>query len=297
MPYIGTHLSLSTKKDHKLYNTLLDAKVLKLNAIQIFTKSPSSFSNTKIDEEDTKLAQQFLKENHMYLVIHGQYIINFCKDPKKSSWGIHSIIQDLTILNNSVQTSLDTGVVIHMGKNVDKHTEEECIEHFKNNLITTLTYNNFIDTLKDNVHIILETSVKSKNGNDIFYTIPMLAKLYKILPDKIKKHIKFCIDTCHVFASGYSLSETQGVKDYFETFDKLIGVKNIAVIHLNDSKNPQHSCLDRHEDLMYGHIFKDNVHPLKDIINFAKKNNIPIITETPHKACTLEEEQKLLKSL
>ena len=63
-----------------------------------------------------------------------------------------------------------------------------------------------------------------------------------------------CFDTCHAFAAGYDLSSLDGVKKTVSDFDKNIGLENLYLIHLNDSKGNVGNCLDRHEHIGKGKI-------------------------------------------
>lgn len=274
--HYGTHISISKS----LYSNLLVSKeILDCNSFQIFTKSPIKYGKIGISQEDMEQSAKFIKENKIYLVIHGQYIINFCK---YVPWAIESLAQDMLFLENFVDNkNLPTGVIIHMGKDTIDVGEDICIDNFISCLDKTIE-----KVGEGNTNIILETSVKSKN--DKFYKIENLAKLYHKLNTNTKKRVKFCIDTCHIFSSGYNISIVSGMKDYFDNFDKLIGIKNIAVIHLNDSKNKVDSGLDRHESIGKGHIFGENMNSLRYLIQLAKNNNIPIITETNTKNKTEE---------
>ena len=103
-----------------------------------------------------------------------------------------------------------------------------------------------------------------------------------------KKYFKICIDTCHVWASGFELSEI------FQITEANGNLNDIAVIHINNSKNPINSHLDRHDMLGKGHIETD------DIIKFLKlikKNNrtLIMVLETPDED-NLANEFKLIKN-
>ncbi len=267
--HYGTHISISKS----LYSNLLVSKeILDCNSFQIFTKSPIKYGKIGLSQEDIEKSIRFVKENNIYLVIHGQYIINFCK---YIPWAVESLVQDMLFLENFIEDNkmLPTGVIIHMGKDTIEVGEDICINNFIKCLDKTIE-----QVGSGNTNIILETSVKSKN--DRFYNIENLSKLYHKLNTTTKKRVKFCIDTCHIFSSGYDISGINGMKEYFDNFDELIGIKNIAVIHLNDSKNKVGSGLDRHESIGKGYIFGEDFNSLKYLINLAKKNDIPIITET-----------------
>jgi deoxyribonuclease-4 len=163
-----------------------------------------------------------------------------------------------------------------MGKDTKNYGKERAFQNMVDNVNYILSnLSNFSNLFPV---LILETAVKTKNDICKFSTIEGLASLYKALGGHSK--IKFCIDTCHVFASGYDLSTKQGFDSFIDKFDKLIGIQHIVLFHLNDSKMPLNSGVDRHAPLTEGYIFKDNESTLKYIINFCIKQNISVITET-----------------
>lgn len=284
---LGTHIK-NTSRTCPLYNCINSSKLLKTNALQIFTKSPMRCGDIKFTDEDKDLAKTYLLNNDIYLVVHGQYILNFCKPPVKQPWAIHSIVQDLLLIDSVVNMSLPTGAIIHMGKNTLNLTRKECILNFKDAIEI------IIDKLGNlNINLILETSVRSKN--DIFYKIEDLAELYNTLSTKTKENVKFCIDTCHIFASGYDISTKKGMQEYFTTFDKLIGLKNVILIHLNDSQEPLDSGKDRHKAIGQGFIFDEkNLDNLQYLTQLSDKHSIPVITETAPE--DIEKELNLVRS-
>ena len=95
-----------------------------------------------------------------------------------------------------------------------------------------------------------------------------------------------CVDTCHIFAAGYNIKNKYVMLQYLDKFNELIGLEEIKLIHLNDSKNETGSKIDRHENLGVGFI---GLKPLLKFANFFIKQNVPVILETPH--------NKILKDL
>lgn len=259
--FYGTHLS----KSNGILNTLNYSKSLNLTNCQIFTKSPQKFMKIKETSSiDIDLIESFIQKNNFNLYIHSQYIINLCRTDL--NYAVHSVIEDLNYIKNS------KGVVIHMGKDTQNLGENQAFNNMKNNILTILS------NMKYDNYLILETSVKSKNDVCKFYSIESLAKLFNSLNKP--KNIKFCIDTCHIFASGYNVSSINGFNDFIKNFDKLIGIENICLFHLNDSKTILNSNVDRHANLTEGYIFKNNKETLKYIINWCIKHKITFITET-----------------
>jgi deoxyribonuclease-4 len=89
------------------------------------------------------------------------------------------------------------------------------------------------------------------------------------------------IDTCHAFAAGYDIKNEKGLSEFIKEIAVHIGLNNIKLIHLNDSKKGHNSHVDRHEHIGHGGIGKEG---LKKFINHPAFKNIPLILETPKKS-------------
>ena len=261
---------------HNIEKYIIEAHKLKCSALQVFlgNKTLTTLSEKyKPSIEEIKHIKELLKKYKIELYCHAILTLNYCNDPnsKRNLWGLTNLIYDMNLLHKLGGKAC----VIHTGhyktKKIDI-TKVEC-------------YHNFIESLKyilDNtkkVNIYIETPAHEKNT--ICSTIEELSELYSKIPFDYKKRVKICIDTCHIFVSGYNISIKKGVIDYFTKFDKLIGFKNIGLIHLNDSKGILNSHLDRHASIGEGYIFKDTKEGLIEIIKIADKYKITLILETP----------------
>ncbi len=117
----------------------------------------------------------------------------------------------------------------------------------------------------------------------------IINKLYAIS----HKPIGVCFDTAHAFASGYDLRDEKTVKETFKKFDRVLGLKNLKLIHANDSKVDLGSHKDRHDHIGEGKI---GMKGFQAIVNFAKKQKINLVIETPKDGKDLED-IKILKKL
>jgi len=265
---IGRHFSMSLG----MINVPQQAYTIGYTFFQIFLNSPKQFS---IKNKDKSELEKFSKELELYnltFVIHGSYTINFCQPINSSLFNlsIKSLTTDLK--DSSIIGNRCLGVIIHLGKNVaiNNITVKQAMENYVFGLKKSLEI-----TPKDTT-IILETG--ASQGSEVGSKLEDLSKIYSMLTNIEKRRIKFCVDTCHIWASGYDISTKEKVDNYFVLFDKYIGIAKIACIHFNDSKTVLNSHVDRHADLGYGYIGEEG---LKNVVQFAKKNNIPLIMETP----------------
>ena len=129
-----------------------------------------------------------------------------------------------------------------------------------------------LDDNDDDVYIALETM--AGKGSELGKTFEEIKQIYDGVHKKDR--LRVCFDTCHVNDAGYDL-----VGDYdgvFAKFDEVIGLDQIAVFHINDSKNPLGAHKDRHANIGEGEIGYDTLHRLVHDERFAQ---IPKILETP----------------
>jgi deoxyribonuclease-4 len=92
------------------------------------------------------------------------------------------------------------------------------------------------------------------------------------------KRLGVCLDTCHLLAAGYDICAPEGYADTFTRFGRLIGFSRLKVFHLNDSKKPLASRVDRHEHIGRGHL---GLEPFRRIVNDPRFRKLPMLLETP----------------
>jgi len=239
-------------------------KYKNLKCIQMFINI-----NDKYKKEYKKF-KNIAIENKQNIIVHLSYTINTAQTWTEYSWWITQCIIEI----KKAHQINARYVVLHLGKSLDID-----LNIALNNMYSSLLY--ISNKLKDiPIMILLETS--SGQGSEMCIKIDELSKfINKLLQNKnknISEKFGICIDTCHIFNAGYNLDSSIDVENYLKEFDKSIGIKNIKLIHLNNSKTEFNSRLDRHDNLEYGKI---NLEGIKEIIKFAKKLEIPLILETP----------------
>lgn len=257
---LGVHID-----SHDILASAQEAKKYDADIVQIFLTLPGTTTIKKRSEEELTKFKQYLINNNMLVVVHSSYTHNMAKEWNEYSWWIRNI--ELEIIDAYKIGAI--GLVIHMGKQLDL-TQEEAY----NNMYTSLMYLHNKTKKYESVKIFLETS--TGQGSELCYKLNELGYFYKKL--KKMKRFKICIDTCHVFSAGYNLSTFNQVKLFLETFDELIGLKYVGIIHLNDCKVKFASYIDRHANIGKGYIGLDG---LSEIYKFFVKMKIPLVLETP----------------
>jgi deoxyribonuclease-4 len=204
VPYYGAHMSIT----NGIVSAISDINEISGNMIQIFLSSPMML-NSKIDMKKfaPKIIDQIktkCEETNSKIVVHLPYVINLAKpldiNPLETK-SIKIIIKQLELshLIGSI------GCVVHVGKYTGL-TEIEGLENMYRSLKLIIDYIREHDL---NTYIILETS--AGQGTELLPTknnsLNDLAEFYARFDSADKKHIKICVDTCHVFAAGYDLKE------------------------------------------------------------------------------------------
>ena len=259
---IGSHVSMSGKD--MLLGSVKEALSYGSNTFMIYTGAPQNTRRKAISELHIPEARQLMEDAGMYpFIVHAPYIINLGNTIKPETFEIAT-----EFLQRELQRTEAMGggiLVLHPGSHVGAGVETGIHQ-----IIQGL---NQILTADCPVMIALETM--AGKGSEIGRSFEELKKIYEgvIYSDKLR----VCFDTCHVHDAGYDL-----VHDYenvFTEFDRILGLDQIAVIHLNDSKNPLSAGKDRHENLGFGHIGFDTLSRIACDKRFAQ---IPKILETPY---------------
>jgi deoxyribonuclease IV len=277
---IGRHLGLS----QGLAATPRMSKSIGYDIFQIFLGVPQQVISKPKSTKEIKDLAKALNETDQLMVIHASYTINLCHPPdsSKAITSVKSLVQDLKASELLGERCL--GVIIHMGKNIPANglDEDQALSNYRKGLRAALR------SSPPETTIILETG--AGQGSEVGTEIEGLAKIYHGLSEEHQSRITFCIDTCHIWAAGYDISSTKGVKSYFDEFDQAIGIDKISCIHFNNSKTPCGSCVDRHDDLNYGLIDPKG---LRAVARFACENKIPLVMETPLDAVDPETNQDI----
>ena len=256
---IGSHVSFN--KDMQLIKSVEEAISYKANTYMFYTGAPQNTKRVEIDDELTKQAKKIMEDNNIDInnvIVHAPYIINPAND-KNRDFNSSFLSQELIRVAKFGVTKL----VMHPGSHVGLGTDKG-IDNIIDVLKTVLESDTSVD-------ICLETM--AGKGTELGNSFEQLKK---IIDGVDNEHIKVCLDTCHINDAGYDLNDFDKVLD---EFDKIIGLEKLAVIHINDSKNPMGAHKDRHENIGYGYIGFDN---LINIIYHEKLKDVPKILETPY---------------
>lgn len=261
---IGSHVSMSGKD--MLLGSVKEALSYGANTFMFYTGAPQNTRRKAIDELKIDEAKALMAESGIELknvVVHAPYIINLANTVKPETYelAVDFLKQELERCE-AIGTSI---LVLHPGSHV-KAGEEVGL----NQIVEGLN-----EALKETTYqgkIALETM--AGKGSELGTTFEQIKYLmdHCLYPEKLG----VCLDTCHIHDGGYDLSDFDAILD---EFDKVIGLENLLVVHLNDSKNVRGAHKDRHANLGLGEIGFDI---LNGVAHNERIKDVPKILETPY---------------
>lgn len=259
---LGCHVGMSGKE--MMLGSVKEAIGFGANTFMLYTGAPQNTKRKDISELRIEEAQALMKEHGIEeFVVHAPYIINLANRVKPETFEIAVEFLELELARTEAMGS--ETLVLHPGSHVGEGVEAG-VEQIAKGINSVLTR----DT---KVHIALETM--AGKGSEIGRSFEELAMIY----DKViyNDKLRVCFDTCHTSDAGYDIiHDFDGV---MEDFDKLVGREQIAVFHMNDSKNVPGAAKDRHENFGFGKIGFD---ALMYIMNHKDFMEVPKILETPY---------------
>lgn len=261
---IGSHVGMSGKE--MFLGSVKEALSYGANTFMIYTGAPQNTRRKPIDQLKVEEGLALMNEHGIgEYVIHAPYIINLANTVKAETYQL--AVEFLTLELERTAAMKSKTLILHPGAHVGAG-EDAGIAQIVKGLNEVLSH----DKNKE-VKIALETM--AGKGTELGRTFEQLARIYDGVDHN--ERLRVCFDTCHTNDSGYD------VKDRFEEvigeFDKILGIDQIAVFHINDSKNPRGARKDRHENLGFGSIGFES---LKNIIYHKDFTQIPKILETPY---------------
>ena len=262
MAILGAHMSIAGG----YYKAVEEAHRCGCECVQIFTKNNNQWRAKPITETDIHEFRSKLKElNIGHPISHSSYLINLAS-PKPELWK-KSVAAFIVELERAEALGIPY-VVLHPGAFVDS-SEAQGIRR----VIRAL----------DQVHrslkgIAAQCLLETTAGQDtnLGWQFDQLARMLDGVREP--ERLGVCLDTCHVFAAGYSMDTEKAYKKTMRELNQTIGVKRVRAFHLNDSRRELGSRVDRHEHIGRGHM---GLEPFRWLLADRRFRKIPMYLETP----------------
>ena len=259
---LGCHVGMAGKE--MFLASAKEAASYGANVFMLYTGAPQNTRRKDISELNIEAGWEYARQHGIEeIVVHDPYIINLANTVKPETYELAVEFLEKEIIRTAAMRSRI--MVLHPGSHVNAGVEAGIAQVIKG-LNTVLNQND------DDVYIALETM--AGKGSEVGRTFEELKAIYDGV-DK-KDRLRVCFDTCHVNDAGYDI--VNHYDEVFEEFDKVIGLDQIAVFHINDSMNPLGAHKDRHANIDKGSIGYETLHRLVHDERFI---DVPKILETP----------------
>ena len=259
---IGSHVSMSGKE--MLLGSAKEAASYGANTFMFYTGAPQNTRRKEISELNIDAAWDYMDENGIGdIIVHAPYIINLANTVKKETYEL--AVEFLAKEIERTAACHSQVLVLHPGAHVGAGPEAGIRQAIRglNEVLSSDTP----------CYVALETM--AGKGSEIGRSFEELAAIYDGVVHNEK--LRVCFDTCHTSDAGYDI--IHHFDDVIDKFDQILGKEQIAVFHINDSKNIPGAAKDRHANIGFGEIGFD---ALNYIVHHKDFKNIPKILETPY---------------
>jgi deoxyribonuclease-4 len=280
---VGAHMSIAKGFDQSIYQ----GESIGCSVIQIFTHSNRRWLFKPLTKKAIEAYRIALKNSNIaQVIVHASYLVNCAVENEEiRAKTINNLLMELELC---AELGIDS-IVVHPGT-CDDSDEDVCLHRVS--FAIDQIYEQFLQQERAHIpHIVLESM--AGQGKSIGYTFEQLN--YIRSGCNYKQYVRYCIDTAHTFAAGYDWRRAEGYQEIMNTIDIILGFELVALFHVNDSKKPFNSHVDRHQNIGKGEI---GMEPFRRLMNDARCALIPKILETPHETLEqLAEDVALLRSL
>jgi len=262
--YLGCHVSMSGP-DYYL-GSVKEALSYEANTFMFYTGAPQNTIRLPLERLKINEGRALIKESGIdesKIVVHAPYIINIANQLNVDNYELGK-----RHLLNEIQRTYAFGpkiLVLHPGSHVSTG-----VENGIDSIVKAL--NEVLDKDGTDVKIALETMAGkgSEMGTSFEQFKEIISKLNK--PERVG----ICLDTCHINDNDYDVSDMDSILD---SFDEILGLDKLFVVHVNDTKNPRGAHKDRHENIGYGYL---GFETLNKVVHHPRLAGIPMILETPY---------------
>jgi deoxyribonuclease-4 len=261
--HLGAHLSTAGG----LHTSFARGEELGCAAIQIFLSSPRQWRGRDLSEEDVaRFHDAWQASGCVACYAHDIYLTRLgSRDRTIRRKSRTSLVQEIRTCG---LLGLN-GLVVHPAGDPGAPRPDRVLERVSRSLDAVLE-----ESDEDGTPILLETT--AGQGSDVGHRFEQLARI--IEKTRHAERLGVCLDTCHVFAAGYEISCDEGYQDTLEAFDRLVGLDRLRLLHLNDSRRPLGSRVDRHTHIGEGEI---GAAAFGRILRDPRLEGLPKLIETP----------------
>ena len=259
MLYIGNHTTSSKGYENMARQMIANGG----NTFAFFTRNPRGGKAKEINEKDIEKFLALAGEHHFgRIVAHAPYTLNACAAKENlREFARETMADDLKRMEYTPGNYYN----FHPGSHTGQGSEEGI-------RLIAETLNKILKP-EQTTTVLLETM--AGKGTEVGRSFEELAAILERV--ELSDHMGVCLDTCHVYDAGYDI--VRDLDGVLEHFDRVVGMKRLKAIHINDSKNPFASHKDRHEKIGEGSL---GLETFVNVINHPALRDLPFYLETPN---------------
>lgn len=276
-PLLGAHMSIAGG----VGEALLRGRQAGCDCIQMFTKSSRQWASKPYTAEEVEAFRRNQAETGITTVIaHDSYLLNLgSPDEALRQRSVAGLADEL----ERCETIGVPFLIAHPGSHVGAG-EAAGIKAIARSIDEA---HRACPGLK--VRLALE--ITAGQGSNLGYSFAQMGRIFDAVEEN--ERLRLCFDTEHAFAAGYDLRTAEGYERTFAELEQNVGLKRLVAFHLNDSKKPLNSRVDRHEHIGKGHLGRDT---FRRLLNDPRFFGLPMCLETP-KGPDLKEDIENLATL
>jgi deoxyribonuclease IV len=234
--------------------------------VQVFTQNQRQWISREISTEELALWQQARAQAQLRAIVsHGSYLLNLASP----NWPLRR--RSIAALEQEVRRCELLGIaaaVVHPGSHMGAGVEA--------GLKRVAASLDLLARRRPESSVIMCLEITAGQGHGVGWRLEQLRWVLDHV--EAPRRVGVCLDTAHLLAAGYDLTSGPAASAVLEEVDRVVGLSRVLAVHLNDSKSPLGSRVDRHAHIGHGHISLD---AFAAFINHPRLRNVPQVLETP----------------
>lgn len=271
MKRVGAHVSIAGGVE----NAPLNARKIGAKAFAMFTRNQRQWHSAPLSQASIEAFRQNCEEAGylpQHILPHDSYLINLgAPEPEKLEKSRKAFVTEMRRCEALGLTMLN----FHPGSHLNLTDEDECLKTIAESLNRSLEVTTGVTAVIENT---------AGQGSNLGWRFEHLARIIELVEDKSR--VGVCLDTCHLFASGYDLRTPEAFDATLEEFGRVVGLRYLRGMHLNDAKQKLGSKVDRHACIGEGMIGRE---AFEYLMRHPAMEEIPLILETPNAEGWAEE--------
>lgn len=233
------------------------------DCVQVFTRNARGWAAKPLEDEEVSRFRAEARRTGLPVAAHASYLINAAASDRVVRRKSFDALADEL---GRCETLGIPHLIFHPGSHPD---------HREGTRIAGEAMTRALEAVPGKARLLIETT--AGQGDCLGWRFEEIAALREAVPGALRRRVGVCVDTCHVYASGYDLTTEDGYERTIGELDRTVGLGHVRAFHLNDSKKPLGCRVDRHEHIGDGAM---GLAPFRFLVNDPRFADVPGYLET-----------------